>query len=121
MVSPVGRLHLHGLGLLTAQHTPVSVRALDKIKYRVIYADQTSALLENSAAHPRVSEVFHPSLPTHPDRSIINEQYVRPGSLLSFRVAGADEGAARHVADVLATTLIVRYAERKSTRLNSSH
>ncbi len=61
-------------------------------------------------AHPRVGEVFHPSLPTHPDAAVIAEQYLRHGSLLSFRVAGADEDGTRHVADVLATTLIVRYA-----------
>jgi cystathionine beta-lyase/cystathionine gamma-synthase len=62
------------------------------------------------AAHPKVAEVFHPSLPTHPDATVIAAQYVRHGSLLSFRVAGADEDRARHTADVLATTQIVRYA-----------
>jgi cystathionine beta-lyase/cystathionine gamma-synthase len=62
------------------------------------------------AAHPRVSEVFHPSLPAHPDAAAIASQYVRHGSLLSFRVDGADEAVTRHVADVLATTTIVRYA-----------
>jgi cystathionine beta-lyase len=62
------------------------------------------------AAHPRVSEVFHPSLPTHPDAKAIRAQYVRHGSLLSFRVAGADEDRTRHLADVLATTVVVRYA-----------
>ncbi len=62
------------------------------------------------AAHPRVSAVFHPSLPAHPDAAAIAAQYVRHGSLLSFRVDGADEALTRHVADVLATTTIVRYA-----------
>ena len=62
------------------------------------------------AVHPRVAEVFHPSLETHPDAAIIRGQYQRHGSLLSFRVSGADEAAARHLADVLATTLVVRYA-----------
>ena len=62
------------------------------------------------AGHPRVSEVFHPSLPTHPDADAIRTQYVRHGSLLSFRVAGADEDRTRHLADVLATTVVVRYA-----------
>ena len=70
-------------------------------------AAQIAAFL---AAHPRVSEVFHPSLPTHPDAAAIAKQYVRQGSLLSFRVAGADESRTRHMADVLATTTIVRYA-----------
>jgi cystathionine beta-lyase/cystathionine gamma-synthase len=62
------------------------------------------------AQHPKISEVFHPSLPTHPDAAAIAAQYVRHGSLLSFRVAGAEEARARHLADVLATCVIVRYA-----------
>jgi cystathionine beta-lyase/cystathionine gamma-synthase len=70
-------------------------------------AAQVAAFL---AAHPKVSEVFHPSLPTHQDAAAIAAQYVRHGSLLSFRVAGADEARTRHLADVLATCVIVRYA-----------
>ena len=70
-------------------------------------ASQVAAFL---ARHPNVSEVFHPSLPSHPDAAAIAAQYVRHGSLLSFRVAGADENAARHVSDVLATTIVARYA-----------
>jgi cystathionine beta-lyase/cystathionine gamma-synthase len=61
-------------------------------------------------SHPKVSEVFHPSLPGHPDREAIVKQYARTGSLLSFRVKDADELRTRHLADVLATTVIVRYA-----------
>jgi cystathionine beta-lyase/cystathionine gamma-synthase len=61
-------------------------------------------------SHPRVSEVFHPSLPDHPDRAAIDRHYVRHGSLVSFRVKGADEEQTRHYADALATTVIVRYA-----------
>ena len=62
------------------------------------------------SAHPKVSEVFHPSLPNHPDRAAIDKQYARFGSMLSFRIKGADEDRTRHFADVLATTVIVRYA-----------
>ena len=54
--------------------------------------------------------MFHPSLASHPDAAVIRAQYVRHGSLLSFRVKGADEAATRHLADVLATTIVVRYA-----------
>ena len=77
------------------------------------------------SAHPKVSDVFHPSLPNHPDRAAIGRHYARHGSLLSFRIKDADdpstgsgspraesrgEDRARHFADVLATTVIVRYA-----------
>jgi cystathionine beta-lyase/cystathionine gamma-synthase len=62
------------------------------------------------SAHPKVSEVFHPSLPNHPDRAAIDTHYARHGSMLSFRIKDADEDRTRHFADVLATTVIVRYA-----------
>lgn len=62
------------------------------------------------STHPKVSEVFHPSLATHVDAAAIARHYTRHGSLLSFRVHGADEERTRHLGDVLATTVIVRYA-----------
>lgn len=77
------------------------------------------------AAHPKISEVFHPSLPSHPDRRAIDRHYSRFGSMLSFRLTDAtaaaagsgssgaessSEDQARHFADVLATTVVVRYA-----------
>lgn len=74
---------------------------------RAATASRVAAFL---AAHPLVEEVHHPSLPTHPDADVIRRQYVRHGSMVSFRVRGADEEATRHLADVLATTTIVRYA-----------
>lgn len=85
-------------------------------------ASQVAAFLNG---HPMVSEVFHPSLPNHPDRRAIDRDYARHGSLLSFRIRGADdpstspgspraesrgEDRTRHFADVLAMTVIVRYA-----------
>lgn len=70
-------------------------------------ATRVAAFLD---AHPKVSEVFHPSLPSHPDAGAIAKHYNRHGSLLSFRIKDADEDRTRHYADVLATTVIVRYA-----------
>jgi hypothetical protein len=57
MVGSIGRLHLHGLGLQSADGAVLSVRAFDKVKYQPIYVDQTSVLLENMAARPRLSVV----------------------------------------------------------------
>lgn len=70
-------------------------------------ASRVAAFLDG---HPRVEAVHHPSLASHPDADVIRRQYVRHGSMVSFRVRGADEEATRHLADVLATTTIVRYA-----------
>jgi cystathionine beta-lyase/cystathionine gamma-synthase len=60
--------------------------------------------------HPRVSDTFHPSLPGHPDRAVIDRHYKLPGSLLSFRLKEASEEDARHAADVLAMCVLPRYA-----------
>jgi O-succinylhomoserine sulfhydrylase len=54
--------------------------------------------------------VFHPSRPDHPDAAVIARDYRRPGSIVSFRVALADEARHRHIADVLASTAVPRYA-----------
>ncbi len=62
------------------------------------------------AAHPLVACVWHPSRPDHPDAAIVAAHYARPGSLLSFRVRDADEDATRHLADVLVTCEVPRYA-----------
>jgi cystathionine beta-lyase/cystathionine gamma-synthase len=60
--------------------------------------------------HPRVERVFHPSLPDHPDAAVIARDYTRTASLLSFRVAGADEAAHRRFSDVLVSCGVLRYA-----------
>ena len=62
------------------------------------------------AAHPKVERVFHPSLPDHPDAAVIARDYVRTGSLLSFRARGVDEAGHRALSDALAATKIIRYA-----------
>ena len=71
----------------------------------------------SGAVSPRAGRCYNPAGPTRPALpscpflpAIIARDYVRTGSLLSFRVAGADEAATRHVADVLAMTTVVRYA-----------
>jgi cystathionine beta-lyase/cystathionine gamma-synthase len=62
------------------------------------------------ARHPRIERAFHPSLPDHPDAAVIARDYRRPGSIVSLRVAGADEARHRHIADVLVSTAVPRYA-----------
>jgi O-succinylhomoserine sulfhydrylase len=62
------------------------------------------------ADHPRVERVFHPSRPDHPDAAVIARDYVRTGSLLAFRVAGANEPRHREIADALVSCGVLRYA-----------
>ena len=62
------------------------------------------------AGHPKIEAVFHPSLPGHPDAAVIARDYARTGSLLSFRVAGANELDHRAIADRLVSTGVPRLA-----------
>jgi hypothetical protein len=57
MRAPSGRLHLNGIGLKASDGSVLSVRAIDKAKYRLLAQDPTSMLLENTEARPRVSVV----------------------------------------------------------------
>jgi cystathionine beta-lyase/cystathionine gamma-synthase len=69
-----------------------------------------SSIARFLAGHPKVSEVWHPSIESHPDHAVIERHYTLPGSLLSFRLQDADDEATRHFCDVLAMTGLPRYA-----------
>ncbi|MSP23597.1 MAG: hypothetical protein EXR75_00225 [Myxococcales bacterium] len=98
-------------GILDWRRAEVILAGLDDAERhharRCRSAAQIAAFL---AAHPRVEQVNHPSLAGHPDADVVARHYARPGSMVSFRIAGADEERTRHFADVLAMTVVVRYA-----------
>jgi cystathionine beta-lyase/cystathionine gamma-synthase len=98
-------------GILDWRRASAILAGLDAVKAahekRAHSATRVATFL---AAHPKVGDVFHPSRPDHPDAATITAHYVSHGSIVSFRVKGADEARTRHLADVLATTTIVRYA-----------
>jgi len=52
-------------------------------------------LAEHLHADPRVVEVLYPGLATHPGHTTALRQMRRPGAMLSVRVKGGEEGAAR--------------------------
>jgi hypothetical protein len=54
VLAPTGRLHVDGLGLRAPDGSVLSVRAIDKAKYRLLDQDPTALLLENTQARPRV-------------------------------------------------------------------
>jgi cystathionine beta-lyase/cystathionine gamma-synthase len=98
-------------GNLDWRRAEVIARELDEAK--VLHArrcDNATAIASFLQRHPRVAEVFHPSLADHPDAAAISAHYRRHGSIVSFRVKDADEKRSRHLADALATTVVVRYA-----------
>ena len=98
-------------GQLDWRRAEVIVAGLDEAaRAHARRCDTATEVAAFLAGHPKVSEVMHPSRPDHPDAAVIAEHYARPGSLMSFRLEGADEKATGHFCDVLATTTVVRYA-----------
>jgi methionine-gamma-lyase len=109
-------------GILDWRRTKAVLASFDSAsRWHAQRSASASKIAAFLAKHPEVSEVFHPSLPAHPDASAIAKHYRRHGSLLSFRIKDADEERTRHFADVLATTVVVRYAlsfDGLSTKVN---
>ena len=90
--------------LAVANHLPAAAEMFTR---RCATASKVAAFL---AAHPKIEAVYHPSLPDHPDARVIAAHYAKAGSIVSFRAAGTDELGHRHLADVLVSTIIPRYA-----------
>lgn len=91
-----------------AQRIAAGLPAADKAHaQRCASASRVAGFL---AAHPRIERVFHPSLPDHPDAAVIARAYHRHGSIVAFRVRDTDELRHRHVADVLVSCGVLRYA-----------
>ena len=98
-------------GILDWRRAGAIESGLEAARARFVRRCETAtAVARFLAAHPRVEQVFHPSLPDHPDAAVVAAHYRLPGSMISFRVRDADEDATRHVCDVLAMTGVPRYA-----------
>ncbi|MFK7960234.1 MAG: PLP-dependent aspartate aminotransferase family protein [Phycisphaerales bacterium] len=57
--------------------------------------DGAMAIAEAMQAHPHVSRVLYPGLPTHPGHALAARQMDRFGAMLSIRVRGGEDAAAR--------------------------
>jgi cystathionine beta-lyase/cystathionine gamma-synthase len=98
-------------GILDEKRSRSVLSGLDRARQRFARRCRgASAIARFLDTHPAIAEVFHPSLSGHPDREIVDRFYSLPGSLLSFRLSGADDAGTRHFCDVLAMTGVVRYA-----------
>ena len=98
-------------GILDWRRAGAILSGLEAAQARFVRRCETAAAVAHFlAAHPRVEQVSHPSLPDHPDAAVVAAHYRLPGSMVSFRVRDADEDATRHVCDVLAMTGVPRYA-----------
>ena len=109
-------------GILDWRRAGVILEGLEAAQSRFARRCATAAAVARFlAAHPRVEQVFHPSLPGHPDAAVVAAHYRQPGSMVSLRAREAGEDATRHLCDVLAMTGVPRYAlsfDGLATKLN---
>lgn len=59
------------------------------------HCENASALAEMLQAHPRVSVVHYPGLPSHPQHDLAHRQMRKPGGMISFEIDGSVEQARR--------------------------
>jgi cystathionine beta-lyase/cystathionine gamma-synthase len=94
-------------GILDDARAQTVVDHLDAAKLdHALRCESATAVAAHLSKHPAIEAVFHPSL----HDAALRAQYLRPGSLLSFRVRHLDEMGHRGLADALASTGIIRYA-----------
>ena len=104
---------------MSAFNAWVCLKGLETLKIRVEAQSRTAQqLAEWLEAHPRVARVYFPGLASHPQYALARKQQSLPGAIVAFDVKG-ERPAAWRVID--STKLISITADRKSTRLNSSH
>ncbi|MEU2722220.1 cystathionine gamma-synthase [Streptomyces smyrnaeus] len=59
------------------------------------HGENAARVVQLLTAHPKVTEVFYPGLPTHPGHEIAAKQMRGFGGMVSFRVEGGEEAAVR--------------------------
>ncbi len=83
-----GCLDPHGCFLLERGIKTLAVRMR-------AHAEAAQAVAEALEAHPQVTEVLYPGLPSHPDHALAQQLLRNPGGMVSFTVEGGDEAALR--------------------------
>ncbi len=84
----------------------LTLRGLRTLDARLrVHADNTRRIVETLTAHPAVEAVHWPGLPDHPGHELATRQQERPGSLLSFELAGGRAAARRFLDGLRGFTL----------------
>lgn len=86
-----------GVGAVSApMEAWLTIRGIKTLGVRVDrHSENAQAVAEAVIAHPAVSEVFYPGLPTHPGHELAARQMKRFGGMLSVGLAGGAAAAKR--------------------------
>ena len=92
---PVGYLQNALGGVPSPFDCWLTLRGLKTMELRMQrHAENAIAVAEALAAHPRVSRVYFPGLPSHPGHDIARRQMTGFGGMVSFELDGTPEEAA---------------------------
>jgi cystathionine gamma-lyase len=76
----------------------LTLRGVQTLELRVQrHADNAAAIAAALAAHPRVTRVYYPGLPSHPGHAIARRQMSGFGGMVSFELDGTMEEVTRFV------------------------
>ncbi len=95
---PVQTLMRHTGPSMSPFNAWVLLKGLETMRLRVAaQCASASAIAEYLAAHPKVTSVRYPFLPSHPQYALATRQMSAGGTVVTFEVAGGKDGAFRFV------------------------
>ncbi|MBU6468465.1 MAG: O-succinylhomoserine sulfhydrylase [Betaproteobacteria bacterium] len=79
---------------LSAFNAWILLKGLETLKLRVEAQSQSALQLAQwLSSHPKVTRVYHPGLPSHPQYELAQRQQTHGGAVVSFEVKGGQEKA----------------------------
>ena len=94
----------------------ILLQGLETLSLRVErHVENALKVVQFLAAHPKVSRVNHPSLPSHPDHTLYNKYFPNGGgSIFTFEIKGDEQTAWRFIDSLEIFSLLANVADVKS-------
>ena len=94
----------------------ILLQGLETLSLRVErHVENALKVVQFLAAHPKVSLVNHPSLPSHPDHALYNKYFPNSGgSIFTFEIKGDEQTAWRFIDSLEIFSLLANVADVKS-------
>lgn len=94
----------------------VILKGLETLRIRMeAQSSNALALAQALEAHPAVSRVFYPGLPSHPQHELAMRQQRAGGAIVSFEVKGGREAAWRVIDDCQILSITANLGDTKTT------
>lgn len=103
------RMIMIGFGMNMDPHQAFMVyRGMKTLELRVLKAQQNAQIIaEFLEKHEKISKVYYPGLPSHPQYELAKKQMLGPGSMISFELKGGYEACVRLLNEVKLALLAV--------------